>query len=453
LENSTIREVEEWDQRRKEELELRKAREEAERLENEKILAEKEETKRLEQEEEEKRIAELEVENERQVEAEPVSETESEKVKDTPPVSEEKVNHFSKNESCDQKSESSSPGEEKQPDNVVASNSTTKSAPSFSQHFVSANSNSNFTGLAPSTIPPGVQYAKSEIPLPKETINLNYSDFESDGTDPFENVELKSINDMEVLARVLQNHRITDSSSVPENCGQSVVNGTSNVTSGQVPIHGSYQYGQPTVYPCSQSYPPAWNAPGYYSQASANSGAVVTTVTTTTTSAGPSSGFPTSQTMPSQQPNTVSSSANSFTKFYFPLLTSMANSRRDKQRDWQTYGSDPPMYCTLNAGQSPVPTPVPVPSSHAMGLGATAPPVPSQPIPYLPNSHSEGFSVNTSTTAAHSPSHNYFVSSNHIPSQPNLSGLQHFNSYNNSRLPPPYSVPNKFPNSNEGTPR
>ncbi|RXG54644.1 hypothetical protein Avbf_15010, partial [Armadillidium vulgare] len=46
----------------------------------------------------------------------------------------------------------------------------------------------------------------------KSRCNINFADFEGDATDPFDNASLKSINDMEELAKILQNSNIKQKS-------------------------------------------------------------------------------------------------------------------------------------------------------------------------------------------------------------------------------------------------
>lgn len=68
------------------------------------------------------------------------------------------------------------------------------------------------------------------------TKNINLSDFESDTSSPFDNMELKTINDLEELASVLKPTSVLNNSSV-KNCQSSDLFVSQNYTT---PIYSNY---------------------------------------------------------------------------------------------------------------------------------------------------------------------------------------------------------------------
>ncbi|XP_013192042.1 uncharacterized protein LOC106136134 [Amyelois transitella] len=96
---------------------------------------------------------------------------------------------------------------------------------------------------------------------------LTYKDFENDTSSPFDNVELKTINDMELLAQVLQSQRDSGTSCHPQmfepgyttipNCGsQAQLEGVTYLPNAYIeqPIHGPGLMYSPEHYPVSNGY-------------------------------------------------------------------------------------------------------------------------------------------------------------------------------------------------------
>lgn len=107
----------------------------------------------------------------------------------------------------------------------------------------------------------------------KNVETLTYRDFENDTSSPFDNVELKTINDMELLAQVLESQRESTASCNPQmldqpyqltNCAsQTQIEGVAYIPSGYVdqPVQGpSLMY----------SSPPLQYSQGYYIQDTEN---------------------------------------------------------------------------------------------------------------------------------------------------------------------------------------
>lgn len=98
---------------------------------------------------------------------------------------------------------------------------------------------------------------------------LTYKDFENDTSSPFDNVELKTINDMELLAQVLQSQRDSGTSchpqvyvpeqaytSVPNCASQAQIEGMTYLPNAYVeqPIHGPSLIYSPEHYPAPNGY-------------------------------------------------------------------------------------------------------------------------------------------------------------------------------------------------------
>lgn len=83
---------------------------------------------------------------------------------------------------------------------TVNNHSTTCSNVSFSANSYSFNTILQPTVLDSTSLPG----CSSKSPLYNSS-NINYSDFENDTSSPFDNVELKTINDLDILAQVLHN--------------------------------------------------------------------------------------------------------------------------------------------------------------------------------------------------------------------------------------------------------
>lgn len=207
------------------------------------------------------------------------------------------------------------------------------------------------------TSPASVTASSTAINQKVDLKDLSY--FENDTTNPFDNVELKSINDMEVLASVLKNHAPPTEGARPEPQAQSTVASSSYSQSNGGPGNtSSMYYHQPTpLYPpaSTQCPYPTWNTPqqnGYYhapptsiapiprashipSPTQAVDSQQPNTSATTATTSAPV----TSTTEPTQSPTVTS--VNSFTKLTFPFLTSMdaASSRYTRNPNGPTTGS------------------------------------------------------------------------------------------------------------------
>ncbi|XP_053611913.1 uncharacterized protein LOC128676039 [Plodia interpunctella] len=97
---------------------------------------------------------------------------------------------------------------------------------------------------------------------------LTYKDFENDTSSPFDNVELKTINDMELLAQVLQSQRDSGTScnpqvfvdqgysSVPNCASQAQMEGMTYLPNTYIeqPVHGPSMMYSPEHYPVSNGY-------------------------------------------------------------------------------------------------------------------------------------------------------------------------------------------------------
>lgn len=83
----------------------------------------------------------------------------------------------------------------------IESESTTISVRSTPGHFSPQNCFDNI--LVPTVIPEQLTNKRSSNILAPKFNKINYSDFENDTSSPFDNVELKTINDLDILAQVL----------------------------------------------------------------------------------------------------------------------------------------------------------------------------------------------------------------------------------------------------------
>lgn len=109
----------------------------------------------------------------------------------------------------------------------------------------------------------------TKLPQYRNVDTLTFKDFESDTSSPFDNVELKTINDMELLAQVLQSQRESATSCQPQqtyipdsmytvpNCGSQVqIEGITYLPNNYMeqPIQGPSVMYSPQHYPVSNGY-------------------------------------------------------------------------------------------------------------------------------------------------------------------------------------------------------
>ncbi|CAG7819378.1 unnamed protein product [Allacma fusca] len=161
------------------------------------------------------------------------------------------------------------------------------------------------------------RYSTPSVRTPAASINL--SDFESDTANPFDNVELKSINDMAVLATVLQNNV---SCSVPHNFNHNgeqhratTVSTNINVNSVNGAVHQPMPYYSSYLSQNSNSYNPhQWTPTSHNPFYSQYTTTMVTAGTTVGTSASSNSipiqhpatsSMPITRPQPTQQNNTT----------------------------------------------------------------------------------------------------------------------------------------------------